>query len=209
VILVVGLGNPGSRYQMSRHNAGYLVVDRLFERARAPVWQRRFQGQFAQADWLGQRVCLLKPETFMNLSGRSVRRTAGFCQVPPETLLVAHDELDLPFGELRLKQGGGDAGHQGLASVTAELGSAGYGRLRFGIGRPPPDYRGCAADFVLEAFTPTEREELGVRLERAVEAIMLVVRGGMAAAMNVINQRKPSSLLQAGAPGADAHKENS
>jgi PTH1 family peptidyl-tRNA hydrolase len=136
-----------------------------------------------------------------------VRRAAGFFQLPPESILVVHDELDLPFGELRLKQGGGDAGHQGLGSLIAELGGPGFGRLRIGIGRPPPDYGGSVSDFVLEAFTLTERVELGAQLERAVEAITLVVRDGMAAAMNVVNQRQPS-LLQAEVPGADAHKEN-
>jgi PTH1 family peptidyl-tRNA hydrolase len=206
--LVVGLGNPGGRYETTRHNAGFLVLDRLCERAHGRGWQPRFQGQFSQANWLGERVALLKPETFMNLSGRSVRRVAGFFQLGSESILVVHDELDLPFGELRLKEGGGDAGHQGLASITAELGGSGYGRLRFGIGRPPPEYEGGVGDFVLEAFTPAEREELGPRLERAVEAITLVVRDGMAAAMNVVNQRKPSSLLQAEASGANAHKEN-
>ena len=207
MILVVGLGNPGGRYETTRHNAGFLVLDRLWELAHAGGHARRFEGEFSQANWLGQRLALLKPMAFMNLSGRSVRRAAGFFQLAPESILVVHDELDLPFGELRLKQGGGDAGHQGLGSIIAELGGAGFGRLRFGIGHPPADFGGTVSDFVLEAFTPTEREELDARLERAVGAITLVVRDGMAAAMNVVNQRNPS-LLQADAPGADAHKEN-
>ncbi len=208
-MLVVGLGNPGGRYASTRHNAGYQVVDRLHRHSRGAAWQTRYQAQVCPVKVAGERLVLLKPETFMNLSGRSVRRAASFFQVPPEALLVVHDELDLPFGALKLKLGGGDAGHQGLVSLSAELGGSGYGRLRIGIGRPPPDYRGTVADFVLEAFTPTEQEKLEPSFERAVEAITLVVRDGMAAAMNVINQRQPNSLLPGEAPGAVAQKEHS
>jgi PTH1 family peptidyl-tRNA hydrolase len=208
VILIVGLGNPGGRYESTRHNAGFLVLDRLMEAWGPTGWQHRFQGLFAQLDRHGQRLLLLKPETYMNLSGRSVRAVTGFFKLPAEALLVVHDELDLPFGEIRLKLGGGDAGHKGLASVTAELGTSGYGRLRFGIGRPLPEFRGTVSDFVLEGFTLAERPALQQGLERARQAIRLVVCDGMARAMNVINRRQPQdSLLQDPGPGATAQKE--
>jgi PTH1 family peptidyl-tRNA hydrolase len=210
VILIVGLGNPGGRYQATRHNAGFLVLDRLLEIWGAAGWQPRFHGLFAQVESHGQRLLLLKPETYMNLSGQSVRAAKSFFKLPVEAMLVVHDELDLPFGEIRLKLGGGDAGHKGLASVTAELGTSGYGRLRFGIGRPPPDFRGTVSDFVLEGFTLAERPALEQGLERARQAILLVVRDGMARAMNVINRRQPpDSLLQDLGPGATAQKEKS
>jgi peptidyl-tRNA hydrolase, PTH1 family len=210
VILIVGLGNPGGRYERTRHNAGFLVVDRFLDTIGGLSWQNKFHGLFAQVDWHGERIQVLKPATYMNLSGRSVRAATSFFKTSAESVLVVHDELDLPFGELRLKLGGGDAGHKGLASITAELGTSGYGRLRFGIGRPPPEYQGSGADFVLEAFTSEERESLNSGLDRAVEAIRLVARDGMAAAMNVTNRRYVNrSLLQDGVPGAKAQKENS
>ncbi len=210
MILIVGLGNPGGRYETTRHNAGFLVVDRLFEAAGGSNWHSRFQGLYSCVDWEAQRLGLLKPATFMNLSGQAVRAAASFYHLPSDSILVVHDDLDLPFGTLRLKLGGGDAGHRGLGSTTAELGTSGYARLRFGIGRPPADFRGTVSDFVLEGFALAEQSGLNDELDRAVEAITLVVRNGLAAAMNVVNRRQsPSSLLQGSSPGAVAQKENS
>ena len=185
--LIVGLGNPGSRYAATRHNVGFMLVDRLIG---AGTFRDKFHGEFAEVSLFGTRVGLLKPGTFMNLSGRSVRAATTFYKVPPTAGLVVHDELDLAFGSLRLKVGGGDAGHRGLRSITSDLGTPGYGRLRIGIGRPPPEFRGDVADFVLQAFAPAEQSELDSVLGKALEAVENVVRRGFAAAMNATNQRR-------------------
>ena len=187
--LVLGLGNPGSRYAETRHNIGATVVDELARRTKLGSWRAAYRGKFGLGKLGGERVALLKPETFMNLSGQSVRPAMAFYKLTLDQVLVVHDELDLPFAELRLKLGGGDAGHKGLKSITQMLGSGEYGRLRFGIGRPPEDFGGDAADFVLQAFAPAERAELSTQIGAAADAVELFVSRGMAAAMNTTNQR--------------------
>lgn len=190
MILVVGLGNPGPRYAETRHNVGAMVVERAVERAGGGPWREKFSARVAPFSCDGSPLLALLPQTYMNESGRSVQPCAAFYKVEPGSVVVVHDELDLPLGELRLKQGGGDAGHRGLGSVTRHLGPD-YVRLRVGIGRPPPEFRGDVADFVLQAFAPHERATLEEVLARSVEAISLLVGRGLPAAMNVINQRVP------------------
>ena len=190
MILVVGLGNPGSRYADTRHNIGFRVADELASRAKVESWRSRFSGDFALTAMGSERLALLKPGTFMNVSGRSVRPAASFYKLDLDRVVVVHDELDLPFGQIRLKLGGGDAGHNGLRSITSELGSSDYVRLRFGIGHPPEDFGGSGADYVLQAFAPAELAELGARVGAAADAVELVVRRGLTAAMNTTNQRK-------------------
>jgi peptidyl-tRNA hydrolase, PTH1 family len=190
VILVVGLGNPGPRYADTRHNAGFMVVDALaLGSGRVAEFRARFDGEYAECELGAERVGLLKPMTFMNESGRSVRAASSFFELPPEAILVVHDELDLAFGELRLKLGGGDGGHRGLRSISADLATPAYGRLRLGIGRPAPDFEGDVADFVLQAFALEERTALGNVLGRASEAVKLVASDGLSRAMNRTNQR--------------------
>jgi PTH1 family peptidyl-tRNA hydrolase len=188
VILVVGLGNPGPRYAHTRHNAGFMLID-AFASGRVAAFQPRFAGDYAELQLGAERLGLLKPGTFMNESGRSVRAASAFFQLTPEAILVVHDELDLAFGELRFKVGGGDGGHRGLRSISAELASPAYTRLRLGIGRPTPDFAGSVADFVLQAFALEERTELASVLGRASEAVELVVSDGLSRAMNRTNQR--------------------
>ncbi len=190
MLLVVGLGNPGPRYAATRHNAGFMVVDELAGRG-GQSFRAKFSGELCEIKLAGKPVLLLKPQTFMNDSGRSVRAAATFYKVPLDATLVVHDELDLAFGELRLKQGGGDAGHRGLRSITAHLGSGDYLRLRFGIGRPPPEFGGSPADFVLEAFASAEKAELEKQIDSAARATELLAERGLAPAMNTVNQRKP------------------
>jgi PTH1 family peptidyl-tRNA hydrolase len=200
VILVVGLGNPGPEYAGTRHNAGFLVLDAFaglrngaFGRVVAFRPRPELEGQYAEfeLEFAGrpERVGLLKPETFMNLSGRSVRAAMAFFKVEGANLLVVHDELDLPFGELRLKAGGGDGGHRGLRSITAELATPNYGRLRVGIGRPAPDFQGDIADFVLQAFALEERSVLESVLASASQAVEAVITDGLSRTMNRTNQR--------------------
>jgi peptidyl-tRNA hydrolase, PTH1 family len=192
VILVVGLGNPGPRYALTRHNFGFLAIDAFASvhgGGRVAPFRPRFQGLYAECELGGKQLGLLKPETFMNLSGQSVLTAVSFFKADPAELLVVHDELDVPFGELRLKSGGGDGGHRGLRSISAELRTPAYGRLRLGIGRPPLDFQGDIADFVLQAVAPELRAELSKMLARASEVVESVVNDGLAQAMNRTNQR--------------------
>lgn len=184
--MIVGLGNPGPRYADTRHNIGFRVVDAL---APGLGFREKFHGQFALGLVAGCRVGLLKPQTFMNVSGRSVRAAVDFYRVAVDSVLVVHDELDLPLGEVRLKVGGGEAGHNGLKSVTSSLGNKDYVRVRVGIGRPPGEFRGSVADFVLQGFAPDEAVHVPEIVKRAVEAIEQVLTAGLAAAMNQVNRR--------------------
>jgi PTH1 family peptidyl-tRNA hydrolase len=180
--LIVGLGNPGPRYAGTRHNAGALVVDLLAERIGG-----RFKAHRARCDVVEGRVAglpavLAKPKSFMNESGGPVVAVSRFYKVPVERLVIVHDELDLPYGTLRLKRGGGDGGHNGLRSATAALGSKDYLRVRFGIGRPPG--RQDPADYVLREFGPAERKDLGYLVDRAADAVELLLARGLEAAQN-------------------------
>ena len=189
MFLLVGLGNPGARYASTRHNIGFGAADRL---AASAGWKERFSGQYSAIDGVGgtsERLGLLKPLTFMNESGRSVRAACDFFRIAPQQVIVAHDELDLEFGDVRLKFGGGEAGHNGLRSISSHLGTKDYVRLRIGIGRPPSEFKGRGADFVLQAFAPTETPRLGEILEKAAQAALLVVQRGTEAAMNEVNRR--------------------
>lgn len=190
MILIVGLGNPGGRYAETRHNIGFIVVERIVARASATPWRQRFSGLVSELELGGQRALALEPQTFMNRSGESVRAAASFYKIPPRDILVIHDELDLPFGTVRLKLGGGEAGHNGLRSITEQLGTRDYVRLRVGIGKPPAGFRGDGADFVLQAFAPAERASLDELVERASSAVALLAERGLEHAMNVTHRRE-------------------
>jgi PTH1 family peptidyl-tRNA hydrolase len=190
MLLIVGLGNPGPRYAATRHNVGFRVIDELARQCGVPAsaFKERFHGEVANARLGNADLLLLRPQTFMNESGRSVQAACTFYKVKPSELIVAHDELDVPFSEVRLKQGGGDGGNRGIRSVTSALGPD-YVRIRLGIGRPPPDFRGDVADFVLQAFASTELATVDQMVTRAAEAVSLVTSLGLEKAMNRINQR--------------------
>jgi PTH1 family peptidyl-tRNA hydrolase len=192
-VLVVGLGNPGERYRDTRHNVGFHVIDLIAERWGRAVFKDKFKGSWAQVELPSERgpekVVLLKPLTFMNLSGESVQPAAAFFKEEPASVLVIHDELDLPFGRIMLKQGGGSGGHNGLKSVTERLGTPNYPRLRLGIGRPPVDFRGDVADFVLQGFPPHDLDPAQKLIERAADAVQMLVERGLEAAMNLVNRR--------------------
>ena len=180
--LVVGLGNPGSEYAGNRHNCGFMVADVLADRMRAPFKRDRSRARVAVGRLAGYPVTLAKPQSFMNLSGRPVAALRTFYKIPVERIVVIHDELDVPFGTVRLKQGGGDNGHNGLRSVTAALGSRDYLRVRVGIGRPPG--RMDPADFVLHDFSAAERKVLPDVLVRCADAVEVLLQRGLAAAQN-------------------------
>ena len=188
--LIVGLGNPGPEYAGTRHNAGFMVIDRLlagfpagrFEErhtASSSVWAGKFRGR---------ALLLQKPLTFMNLSGEAVALLARRSGIQPESILVISDDLDLPVGRLRLRNGGADGGHNGLKSIIAELGSSSFRRLRIGIGRPKP---GETVDYVLSKFEGEEERRFEASLAAAAEAVRTVLTGGMARAMNRFNAWTP------------------
>ena len=178
--LIAGLGNPGPEYAGNRHNAGFMVADLLAERMGARFTRDRSRAAVTTGRLAGFPVTVAKPLTFMNLSGRPVAALRTFFKIPPERIVVVHDELDLPFAAIRLKQGGGDNGHNGLRSVTAALGTREYFRVRVGIGRPPG--RMDPADFVLHDFSTAERKLVPEVAERAADATEALLQRGLAAA---------------------------
>ena len=180
--LVIGLGNPGPEYAGNRHNCGFMVADVLAARIGAGFKRDRSRAVVVAGRLAGYPVTLAKPQTFMNLSGGPVAALRSFYKIPPDQILVIHDDLDLPFETIRLKLGGGDGGHNGLRSVTAALGTRDYLRTRVGIGRPPG--RMDPADFVLRDFSAAERKLLPLVLERAADAVEVLLRQGLAAAQN-------------------------
>lgn len=192
--LVVGLGNPGKKYERNRHNVGFMVVERLARAHGLPDFKEKFSAVWTKGEIAagGARhaVALLEPQTYMNLSGDSVQPAAAFLKVEPARVIVVHDELDLSWRDVRLKVGGGHAGHNGLRSIIQRLGTPEFVRVRVGVGRPPPGFRGDVADFVLADFDALERSELPDVVDRAVTAIERVVADGLAAAMNAVNTKK-------------------
>ena len=184
-MLVVGLGNPGKKYEETRHNIGFVVADAIHRAGVFAEWREKFSGVFAK----GNDSSLLKPQTFMNLSGDSVQPCAAFLKVEPREIIVVHDELDLPFGDTRLKFGGGHAGHNGLRSIIQRLGTPDFVRVRVGIGRPPPGFRGEIADYVLTGFDPVERAQLPDVVSGATAAAQSVLTNGVSVAMNAVNTR--------------------
>lgn len=170
-LLVAGLGNPGREYERTRHNVGWLVVDELARRLDAS-WRERFSGRLAEARIGEARVALLKPETYMNDSGRSIAAATRFFKVPAGSVLVVHDDVDLEQGRLQTRLGGGLAGHNGLRSIARALGTHGFLRLRVGVGRPGRGDRRSVADYVLAPFEPeTDVEALVARAADAVESL--------------------------------------
>nr|WP_067827598.1 aminoacyl-tRNA hydrolase [Actinomadura kijaniata] len=183
--LVVGLGNPGPAYAGNRHNAGFMVLDNLAARAGGRFRSHKARADVVEGRLAGARVVLAKPRGYMNESGGPVKALRDFYKVPVERTIVVHDELDIPYGAVRLKQGGGDNGHNGLRSVTRSLGDKEYLRVRFGVGRPPG--RMDAAAFVLKDFSSTERRDLELNVERSADAVEAVIADGLAAAQNAFH----------------------
>ncbi|MFF2555825.1 aminoacyl-tRNA hydrolase [Nocardia sp. NPDC058058] len=184
--LVVGLGNPGSEYERTRHNVGFMVADVLAERVGGRFTVHKKSGaDLLEARLDGRKVLIAKPRSYMNLSGRPVAALAKFFSVPPTEVIAIHDELDLPFGVIRLKQGGGEGGHNGLRSMSQALTTKDYLRVRFGIGRPPG--RQDPADYVLKPFSAPERKEVPVIVEQAADAVELLLRVGLEPAQNQLH----------------------
>ena len=195
--LVVGLGNPGAKYERTRHNIGFRVVDELASKHGFPAWK---SGKDVSTSGIvttergRERAVLLKPMEFMNLSGFATQRTAKFHDVPIDQILVVHDEVDLPFGTVRLKNGGGHGGHNGLRSLTEQLGGNGFARVRMGVGRDPnlpPGKQGDTAGWVLGDFPSAQSAAVSAMLDAACEDIATVLAKGIVPAMNQHNARAP------------------
>ncbi|RKG99999.1 aminoacyl-tRNA hydrolase [Corallococcus sp. CA053C] len=188
--LICGLGNPGREYERHRHNIGFMVVDALLARARAELTQDKFQARVGQGTLGGERILFVEPQTFMNLSGRAVAEAARFYKVAVQDVLVIHDELDLPFGRLQLKAGGGAGGHNGLKSMVSCLGEDAFIRVRVGIGKPEgPNAKERVAGYVLSNFDDGERRQLEELISRAADMTESWVRDGLATAMNRHNRK--------------------
>ena len=183
--LVVGLGNPGPAYAGHRHNVGFQVLHLLAERVGGRFKAHKGRADVVEGRLVGAPVVLGKPKSYMNESGGPVASLRSFYTVPVERIIVVHDELDIPFGAVRLKRGGGDNGHNGLRSLTSSLGSRDYLRVRVGIGRPPG--RQDPAAFVLKDFSSVERRELPFHVDRAADAVEALLTGPLEAAQNVFH----------------------
>jgi peptidyl-tRNA hydrolase, PTH1 family len=185
-LLVVGLGNPGREHSRDRHNVGWMVIDELARRYEG-TFKSKFSGRLSEMRIAGERVALLKPETYMNDSGRSVAAASAFFKVQPETIVVVHDEVDLATGRLQLRAGGGLAGHNGLRSVAAALGSHDFLRVRVGVGRPERGDLRPVADYVLSAFDAAD--EADAIVTRSSDAVEAVVADGLESAQQLFNDR--------------------
>jgi len=191
LLLIVGLGNPGRKYARSRHNVGFMTLDRLAERHGLTFARRKGKAKVAEGTIAGHRVVLAKPQTYMNLSGESVAKLVRYFQIPSELVLVVYDDLDLPLARLRLRAGGGSGGHKGLRSIVERLGTQAFPRLRIGIGRPVHEE---PVDYVLQRFTAEEWSEVVMALDRAVKGIEHWLTYGIDSAMNVVNPPSKQTL---------------
>ncbi|MBO4350858.1 MAG: aminoacyl-tRNA hydrolase [Proteobacteria bacterium] len=183
-LLIVGLGNPGTEYASTRHNSGFMLMDKFCGHCGASMTQAKFQGIFGTIRLSGRSIFLLKPQTYMNLSGKSVVACMSFYHIPIESVLILHDELDLPLGDVRVKTGGGAGGHNGLKSIIELTGSNEFSRLRFGIGRPE---HGDVINYVLGKFLASDEEILNNTLNIGVEALQTFITSGPQASMRFCN----------------------
>lgn len=185
--LFVGLGNPGPKYENTRHNLGFWAVDRLAAALETPILQHAHKCLWAKTQYNGRLVLLAKPLTYMNLSGQAVQSIVRQFTLTPETIWVIYDDLDLPTGQLRLRLGGGAGGHRGVKSIIEALGHTDFGRIRIGIDRPPPHVD--PADYVLSPIGKDEQAVLSAAADRAAAAALAIMDEGLPAAMNRFNQR--------------------
>ena len=186
-MIVAGLGHPGDRYAGTRHNIGVLAVEALLERTGSSFKRHKSGCLVADTTLAGERVALARPTSYMNESGGPVGRLMRWYKVDPRDLVVVHDEIDIPFGEIRIKLGGGTAGHNGLRSLVSHLGTNDFPRVRVGVGRPRG--RSGAVGHVLDSFSSAERKELPDLLDRAADAVERILEAGLERAMNEVNTR--------------------
>ncbi|MGH1455551.1 MAG: aminoacyl-tRNA hydrolase [Alphaproteobacteria bacterium] len=190
--LFVGLGNPGSKHEKNRHNIGFMAMDSIASEYPAfSAFKNKFQGEISEGRLGNQKILLLKPQTYMNNSGQSVVKASQFYKIDPDKIIVFHDELDIPASEIRVKQGGGNAGHNGLKSIQSHLGTADFWRVRMGIGRPPHK-EASVSNFVLDDFSKVERDWLDRYLELAGDNADLIVKDNPKAYEKIIKEKLKS-----------------
>ena len=209
MLCIVGLGNPGGEYEQTRHNLGFMVLDTLAERARATISDKKFKARIGRARIAGEDCLLVKPQTYMNLSGESVGPALGFFKMKPSALIVIHDELDFEVGRIQLKKGGGHGGHNGLRSLKKHLPSDDFIRVRVGIGRPPPQWD--PADWVLSRFSRDEHDTVDRAVSDAADAVESVIELGVAKAMARVNRspkKKKKAPSEANDKGQGAPKKD-
>jgi PTH1 family peptidyl-tRNA hydrolase len=181
-ILLVGLGNPGPKYHFTRHNAGFILIDLLVRQHGAQFKSSQFNGEIAKIRFLDQEMVAFKPGSFMNLSGGPVSQLMRYQKFPVESLIVLYDDIDVPLGKVKFREGGGHGGHNGIRSIIDNLGSDRFGRIKLGVGRPSPDYQGTVADYVLSAFSSSEQDLIAGDMYKEVmarlEAVLKQRRGG-------------------------------
>ena len=181
--LIVGLGNPGKEYEKTRHNAGWRAIDRLAEKLGCKIDKAKFQGLYGQTKYAGGKLFLLKPLTYMNLSGRSVLQLSAYFNIPPQRIIVMFDDISLEPGRLRVRANGSAGGHNGIKSIIQELGSQDFPRVKIGVGaKPHPEYD--LADWVLSTFSAQEEKALAPAIERAADAALCIIEKGIAEASN-------------------------
>ncbi len=186
--LIVGLGNPGKEYQHTRHNCGFRALDILAEKLKCKIDKAKFQGLYCQTNYDGKRLYLLKPLTYMNLSGRSVLQLSAYFHIPPQRIIVIFDDISLEPGRLRVRSNGSAGGHNGIKSIIAELGSQEFPRVKVGVGgKPNPEQD--LADWVLSGFTAAEEKALSVSLENAADAALTLISKGAMEAANRYNAK--------------------
>ena len=188
--LIVGLGNPGKEYEHTRHNAGFRALDILADKLGCKVDKGKFQGLYGQCMYEGKKLFLLKPQTFMNLSGRSVLQLSAYFNIPPQRIIVLFDDISLEPGRLRVRANGSAGGHNGIKSIIQEVGSQEFPRVKIGVGaKPHPEYD--LADWVLSAFTSLEEKALAVSLENGAKAALTIIENGVPEAANKFNGSHP------------------
>ena len=188
--LIVGLGNPGREYEKTRHNAGFRAIDMLAESLGCKIDRMKFQGLYTQVNYKGKKLMLLKPQTYMNLSGRSVLQLSAYFNIPPQQIIVLFDDISLEPGRLRVRPDGSAGGHNGIKSIIQELGSQAFPRVKIGVGGKP-DPNADLADWVLSGFTAKEEKALAVALENAAEAALVIIEKGVPEAANRFNGSHP------------------
>ena len=188
--LIVGLGNSGKEYQRSRHNCGWRAIDALADKLSCKVDKGKFQGLYCQANYNGKKLFLLKPLTYMNLSGRSVLQLSAYFNIPPQRIIVLFDDISLEPGRLRIRPDGSAGGHNGIKSIIAEVGSQAFPRVKIGVGgKPNPEYN--LADWVLSNFSASEEKALASALDRAADAALCIIDHGVSESSNRYNGSKP------------------
>ncbi len=191
--LVVGLGNPGREYAQTKHNVGFLTVDELGKRVEIELSKKKFRGSYGEGFWTNERLLLLKPDTYMNRSGEAVLGVQRFYNIPDENIIVAHDEMDLQVGAIKIRRGGGSAGHNGVKSIISGLGTQNFVRVRLGIGKPASRSEG--PNHVLSKFGKREWEIMEGTIKIAADAVLEIIKEGLENAMNKFNTKSRNQEL--------------